>query len=93
MPKPSLPNTAPWFPARYKKADAAAIQAMKRGEATPDQQERAMNFILNDICGRFDMSYRPDSERDTAFAEGKRHVANQIVKLGNIPLSEIKDNG
>jgi hypothetical protein len=32
------------------------------------------------------MSYRPLSDRDTTFAEGKRHVGNQLVKMTKIIL-------
>ena len=90
MPKAS----APWMPVDYKKADVAALQAMRRGEATPDQQVRAMEFILESVCDRNGMSFRPggpEGARETDFAEGRRFVGNQIVKLTNLPLSEIKD--
>ena len=82
------------MPAPYVKADAAALQAMKRGEATPDQQVRAMEFIVGTISDRNGMSWRPgpDGARETDFAEGRRFVGNQIVKLTNIPLSKIKDD-
>ena len=91
MPKAS----APWMPVTYKKADVAALQAMRRGEANADQQIRAMEFILDTICDRNGMSYRPgglEGDRDTALAEGRRFVGNQIVKLTKLPLSKIKDN-
>ena len=93
MPKAS----APWLPISYdgKKADVAALQAMRRGEANADQQVRALEFILETICDRNGMSYRPgglEGDRDTAFAEGRRFVGNQIVKLTKLPLSTIKDN-
>ena len=82
------------MPVEYAKADAAALQAMRRGEATADQQVRAMEFILGPICERNGMSFRPgpDGDRETAFAEGRRFVGNQIVKLTNLPLSKIKDD-
>jgi len=89
------PNaSAPWMPVKYRKADVSALQAMRRGEANADQQTRAMEFILNTVCDRNGMSFRPgpDGDRETAFAEGRRFVGNQIVKLTNIPLSKIKDN-
>ncbi len=77
-----------------KKADVAALQAMRRGEANADQQVRALEFILDTICDIDGMSFRPgsDGDRDTAFAEGRRFVGNQIVKLTKLPLSKIKDN-
>lgn len=87
-------ETGPWLPVEYKRSDAAAIQALWRGEATPDQQKRAMDFVLGTICMRLDMSFRPgpDGERQTAFGEGRRFVGNQIVKLAKLPLSQIKDD-
>ena len=91
---PKAPASAPWAPVKYTKADAAALQAMRRGEATPDQQIRALEYIVGTICDRNGMSFRPgpDGERETAFAEGRRFVGNQIVKLTNIPLSRIKED-
>ena len=81
------------MPVEYVKADVAALQAMRRGEATPDQQIRAMDYIVGTVSDRNGMSYRPgpDGVTDTAFAEGRRFVGNQIVKLTNTPLSKINE--
>jgi hypothetical protein len=57
-----------------------AIKALFVGNATGDQQIRAMKWIIEDVCRTYDLSFRPDSERDTCFAEGKRHVGMEIVK-------------
>lgn len=67
-------------------ARAAAIQALMLGQASPDQQKLALQGIVEDICGTYDMTYSPDSQHDTAFAEGKRWVGLQIVKLQSINL-------
>ncbi len=91
-PKPK--SSAPWMPVKYVKADVAALQAMRRGEANADQQQRAMEFILDTICDRNGMSFRPggaEGARETDFAEGRRFVGNQIVKLTKLPLSKIKE--
>lgn len=85
-----LPSSAPYKPAEWQDADIAAIQALAAGTASPDQQKRALVYIVNVLCATYDMSYRPDSDRDTAFAEGKRFVGNQIVKLTKIDLQRIK---
>lgn len=74
----------PWEP-----ADVSAIQALARGDASPDQQKRALDYIIN-AAGTYDLSYRPDSERDTAFAEGRRSVGLNIVKLVHISLAALK---
>jgi len=81
------------MPPAWVKADAAAIQAVSRGEANADQQLRALEYILEMLCDRNGMSYRPgpDGARETAFAEGRRFVGNQIFKLTNLPLSKMKE--
>lgn len=90
MPKPS----GPWLPVKYDKADVSALQALRRGEADPDQQIRALEYILETISDRNGMSWRPgpDGARETDFAEGRRFVGNQIVKLTKIPLSKLKED-
>jgi hypothetical protein len=42
----------------------------------------ALNWIVHICAGAHSMSYRPgaDGDRDTAFAEGRRFVGNQILK-------------
>ena len=92
-PKPK--SSAPWMPVKYVKADVAALHAVRRGEANASQQLRAMEFILEIICDRHGMSFRPggaEGARETDFAEGRRFVGNQIVKLTNLPLSKIKED-
>ncbi len=92
MPKPR--EAAPWLPVKYRKADVVALQALRRGEATPDQQFRALEYIVGTISDRNGMSFRPgglDGDRDTAFAEGRRFVGNTIVRLTKLNLSKIKE--
>lgn len=90
MKKPTVPDAAPWKPTPWEPADVAAIQALVRGDATADQQRRAIDYIINDIAGTYDMSYRPGSERDSVFAEGKRYVGLQIVKATKLNLAAIR---
>ena len=90
MKKPAVPDPAPWKPTPWEPADVAAIQALVRGDATADQQQRAIDYIINGIAGTYDLSYRPDSDRDTAFAEGKRWVGLQIVTKLKINLAAIR---
>ena len=93
MAKP--PAGAPWGPVKYEPKDIGALQALYRGEADDRLQKYALKFIIEEICKTYDMSYRPESERDTVFAEGKRYVGLQIVKLLKInpQLLKRKDNG
>ena len=80
----------PWVPAKFDVADAAALQALSKGEATPDQQQRALNWIVYSACGTYDLEYRPDT-RDHAFASGKRSVGLQIISVLKTVISKLKE--
>ncbi|WP_447867244.1 hypothetical protein [Rahnella bonaserana] len=66
-----------------------ALKAMKEGKATEDQQHLILKEMMN-ISGYYDLSYRPNSDRDTSFAEGKRFIGAQIVKLVNLTADVIE---
>lgn len=70
----------PYLPATYDVADIAAIQACANGDATPEQQKRAMEWIMYKAANMNDLEYRTDG-RDHAFASGRRSVGLQISKL------------
>jgi len=74
------PSTAPWYPVPYDVPVSAAIKALASGTANEGQQKRALDWIINVACGTYDQPYRPDSDRDTAFACGRQFVEQQIVK-------------
>ena len=79
MQKPS--KHAPWLPAKWEDADAAAIRDMINGEANAEQQKRGMAWIVKTLCGTHDMVYRPEGDRDTVFAAAKQFVGQQILAL------------
>ncbi len=68
---------------RYQddRAGSAAIKALYRGEATPEQQKLALQAIRQGICKFDELQYDPHSERNTAFALGMKFVAHQIAKV------------
>ena len=91
--KAAIAANAPWLPPQWEIADAAAIQALRRGDATQDQQRRALDYIVQNLCGAYDMDWRPggvEGARDSDFAAGRRFVGLQIVKLNNLALSKFK---
>jgi hypothetical protein len=83
--KPVEVNETPVVgPGFLNKADAMAIKAMADGEATAEQQKRALDAIIYRVACTDDLSFRADDhggERDGAFAEGKRYVGLQLKKL------------
>lgn len=86
QPRP-VEGNEPWLPIECELPEASAIQAMARGDATPDQQQRATKWLIETACGAYDLSFRPSGDRDTAFAEGRRFVGLQIVKILKLNLS------
>lgn len=63
-------------------ADAHALRALDVGTATPDQQRRAMKWILSRACEVGDPRgpWR-ETDRDTAFACGRLYIGKQIGRL------------
>ena len=91
--KKSPVSPQPWKPAGYELADAAAIQALMRGDASAEQQRRAMKWIIEKAAGTYDQSFYPggdDGRRNTDFAEGRRFVGNSIVKLSKVNVSSLR---
>lgn len=78
----------PYSPAVYTDADIASLQALQRGDATPEQQQRAVDWIVNQAAATYDLEYRPDS-RDHAFCSGRRFVGLQIVKMLKLNLAAL----
>ena len=83
-------KTAPWYPPLYELSDLRAIKGIAAGTATPDQQQRALKWIIENACATYELSYRPTSDRDTSFAEGRRFVGLQIVKALHLDISKLK---
>lgn len=69
------------FPAPVDLADAYAIAALQSGTASDEQQKRALRWIIYAAARTYDVSYRPGSERETCFAEGRRFVGLEIIRV------------
>lgn len=69
-------------------ADVAAIQALATGTAAPDQQKRALDWIINVAAKTYDPEYQTDS-RDHAYCSGRRSVGLNIIVLTKIDLSKL----
>jgi hypothetical protein len=87
-----LPKVSPWLPADWEKADAGALQALARGDAMPHQQQLVLKFIIETVAGTYDLSFRSGKPDETSFAEGKRWVGLQLVKLLKVNLGALKDD-
>lgn len=81
------PRQRAWIPPDYNDAHVTALQALSRGEANEKEQKRALDWIINNCAGTYELSFRSDQDggdRETAFAEGRRFVGMQVVKMVNM---------
>ena len=74
----------PWKPTPYSPQVHAAIKALADGKANEGQQQTALNWII-EASDYYDLAYYPgdNGRRDTDFAQGKRFIGSQIIKLIN----------
>jgi hypothetical protein len=89
--KAPQPPPAP-YAITYEDEDVYAIKALNRGNASEGQQQRALHWLVQRACMVDEVSYRPgsDGDRDTAFAEGRRYVGLQVLKLVNLNMEVLK---
>ncbi len=82
------PRPSAWLPVSdYTADDVYAMQALAKGEATPEQQTRAINWIINSVCATYEEPFRSEvdgGERETSFALGKAFVGRTLVKMINL---------
>lgn len=76
-------------PSKWDLPDASALQALARGNADEAQQKRALDWIIKNACGTYDLDYRPDA-REHAFVSGRRFVGLEIVQLLHINVGALR---
>ena len=75
-----LPKRDPHERPDYTEAEAQALRAIYRGEASERQQRMGLDCLIR-IYGTHDMSYRPENSHATAFAEGRRNAGTTLIWL------------
>lgn len=71
----------PYFMCPWDVPVAAAAQALQRGDATPEQQKMFLKWLVHTAAGTYEVTFHPESDRASAFAEGRRFVGTQCTKL------------
>lgn len=79
MAKPS--RREHWHPPDYEKQDVRAIQALAKGDASADEQRRALDWIITQAAATYDEPFRPGSADVVNYMLGRRSVGLAIVKL------------
>lgn len=73
--------TPPYFMCPWDVPVAAAAQALQRGDASPEQQKMFLKWLIQTAAGTYEVTFHPESDRASAFAEGRRFVGTQCTKL------------
>lgn len=90
-PNQSLFEASPWLPSPFDLASVSAIQALTRGEASPEQQKTALGWILRSACALPEWPYRPGmNDRDTNIALGRHYVGHQIVRMQQADIAKLR---
>jgi hypothetical protein len=80
-----------WLPAEWEKVDAAAIQALARGDADARLQQHALKVIVEKLAGTYEHTFVPGQGDTSTYLEGRRSVGLQIVKLVKVDLALVPD--
>lgn len=88
----SSPKNPAFFLCAWEVADISAVQALERGDASPEQQKRALNWIIRSAAATYDNTFFPGQPDASAFSAGRRFVGLELVKLLHLnPSAFIKD--
>lgn len=83
----------PWAPPILDLPELAALQAVSKGIASPDQQTRAMRLIVERYGWAYENTFCPgvNGARDSDFAQGRRRVGTMLVSALNADLKNFRD--
>ena len=75
-------------PAPLTPSVVSALQALERGEADPRQQQRALEFIINEMSRPYlPENWQPGPRELNDFAAGRAFVGQQIIGALKLNLS------
>lgn len=86
----TTPSKHPWTPPETNEFIQRSVKALAAGNASDEQQKRALDFIIYILCGTYDLPFRPgglDGDRESSFASGKMFVGQQLVKMVGAPIN------
>ena len=69
---------------------AAAIAALMRAQASSAQQQIAMSWVLNELCGVARPMWMPDNARLSDYQQGMRFVGCALLEIGRLPMPAIE---
>lgn len=80
----------PYLRCDYDLPVVSAVQALQRGEASPEQQKGFLSWLINQAAATYGQSFQESGDRETVFAEGRRFVGLQCVKLLHLSTNALR---
>lgn len=77
----TIKQAPPFLRCDWDLPTVSAVQALAKGEATPGQQQHAMRWLVEVAAGTYQPTFMLEGPHESAFAEGRRFVGLQVVKL------------
>lgn len=74
--------------AAWQPAQAHAVRALASGEATPEQQRAALDWIVKGCAEAFGINDAPDAHA-MAFCAGRQSVGLEIAAIIDLPAETI----
>lgn len=70
--------------------DIAAIKALDRGDATPEQQHRAISWIVRRLAGIGEIAFAPGDPYATHFKDGRKFVGIVLANIISEPMDRLR---
>lgn len=64
----------------YDESVTSALKALERGDATADQQRRALDWIIQIPCATYQTTFVPGAPDQSAMLQGRQFAGQMIVK-------------
>lgn len=80
-----------WHPVPFNEKAAYGLQAMARGEMTPEQQKATLDWIIKEAAQTYEEPFIHDNARVTDYLLGRRSVGLAIVKHLTISPAKLKE--
>lgn len=84
---------APWQFVEPTLDEARALKAVAVGEATSEQQKKALSWIIHRACGATLDTFAPGQPDVAAYRQGRRAVAVLITQVLLLKPDELRKHG
>lgn len=90
MSKKFIKGTSIWIPPGFDLKKSYFLQALEAGVANKEQQQEALKYLVEDLCGTYSDTFDFDSARISDSLQGQRSIGLAIVQICKMRLDKVK---